>query len=370
MTDPRNISPRTDAFLATLGPYIAALEKASYDCPFLVKGLNLPQRHSKMTPLLSFKHFLEIDYSRFDMTLSAGWLREVEETILTYNFPEEDHPMLYKALKLARNTYGIADNGWFYKVSGTRCSGDAHTSIANGLINAFNTWVTLRHLPLGAWTSFHEGDDGIIGVAEEFVGQAHFLTQNLASAGFTVKLLYHDSLELASFCGRFFAEVDDKLTSYCDPIRTLAKFNTTLSALDSKQLLRAKALSYHHTDGRTPIIGQLCRTIIKLTEGVKMSRAVVKTEARNRWHHHFEDLTTYNDITTDERLRGPFALRTGWFLPTQQKHEAMVESWETLGFIPREIPYLVTDVEQEFEKATPDVYKSVMIWPDQIPLLF
>lgn len=159
LTDPRNISPRSDEFLCVIGPTIAAIEHRLCAAPFLVKGIDCHARDRKLSsghrPLSSFSHFVETDYSRFDLSISLEYLQDVETVFLTANADEQFRNCYF----LAFQTTGVNEIGLSYRVTGTRCSGDAHTSIANGLINHFNTWLVFQNLPPNSWVSFHEGDE-------------------------------------------------------------------------------------------------------------------------------------------------------------------------------------------------------------------
>jgi hypothetical protein len=84
MVDHRNISPRSDNFLAVLGPHIAAVEHAALGAGYLVKGLDLKQRLKKMIALTEYKHFLVTDFSRFDRHISYQILQIVEYYVLSH----------------------------------------------------------------------------------------------------------------------------------------------------------------------------------------------------------------------------------------------------------------------------------------------
>lgn len=308
-TDPRNISPRSDQFLATIGPYISAIEKYMHDAPHLVKGLNLSQRDKRMSKLIRYFHYAEIDYSRFDMTISEPILADVQDVILTSFF--EDCDELMQALVLARHTKGVSDSGLYYEITGTRCSGDAHTSIGNGLINLFNTWILLRDLPKNEWVSYHEGDDGVIAFTHDYNYSDRFNLLN--SLGFKVKLFTTTDINQVSFCGRFLSDIDG-CTSYCDFYRSMAKLHITLKNSKLPTLLLAKCLSYAHTDGSTPIIGPLVQTIATQLQNngkanVRKALAIAKYEKMRRYGLDID--YTLKVKLVNEDLRVAFAIRTG-----------------------------------------------------------
>lgn len=326
LTDCRNISPRTDEFLSIIGPYISSVEHYLHDAPFLVKGINLPDRDKRMTKLLDYHTYLETDYSRFDMTISHQWLECVQDPLLLLFF--EESTQLREALMLARKTSGVSSYGLKYDIVGTRCSGDAHTSIGNGLINAFNTWMIYSDIPEDEICAFHEGDDGIVGFTSDYADCANRV-YIMDSLGFKVKAFITQDITQATFCGRYLAEDGGSLLSYCDPYRTLSKLHITFSNGQLPMLLLAKCLSYRYTDGATPIIGPIVKTLVKLLQSnnitnSKYSKINIKSSYRhamaNRWVMRLMenvDLDQYSE-DVDERLRVPFAIRTG-INPTAQR---------------------------------------------------
>ena len=309
MTDPRNISPRSDAFLSLLGPYVSEIEHSLVDCDFLVKGIDLRTRDVKMSSLLDYDVFVETDYSRFDMTISYDWLVCVQDPLLTYFFPGDDE--FEAILTLARKTHGVSECGYAYDVVGTRASGDAHTSIANGLINAFNTAAVYDDVPRDEWGTFHEGDDGILGLTESY---RHLATRPslMCTFGFKVKVLIADDLNAVTFCGRYLSETSTGLVSYADPLRTLSKLHITISQGRLDVLLCAKVMSYLYTDSHTPILGPVCQALrdllrqheTKALKHVKDGRFVLECIK-------YADILRYKGYGVDERLRAAFCLRTG-----------------------------------------------------------
>lgn len=340
LTDPRNISPRTDEFLAAIGPYISAIEHHAADLPFLVKGLDLAGRDIKMNDLCDYPTLLETDYSRFDMTISAQWLECVQNPLLEAFYPHDD--VFKHVLHLAMQTRGVSDCGYNYTINGTRCSGDAHTSIGNGFINAFNTWSLFKDLPEDSWCHWHEGDDGIAGFLPSVAKRATDVTL-MDIFGFTVKALVSNNIEDVTFCGRFFAVTSKGLRSYCDPVRTLSKLHITLKQGRTPELLLAKALSYRYTDGSTPIIGPVCSAIIANTKG-RLAKAA-KFCRDDRWlldEVAIKDIISSDDKEVETDLRVPFARRTGISPSDQEKMEAYYIKAFT-GGVPASILKLATE---------------------------
>lgn len=348
-TDPRNISPRSDEFLSIIGPYIGAIEKRAHDAKFLVKGLSPRQRCAKLSWLRNYKGYFEVDYTRFDQTILDDILRIFEHRILTAPFGEEHHHF-YHALAFALITRAVSQFGTSYIVSGTRCSGDAHTSIGNGILNFFLTWVCLRKIPRRYWRSIHEGDDGIIAVRGGYEKQVQFNLQFLACLGFLVKLKFTYDLESVTFCGRRFYETPTGLRDYCDVLRALKKFNTTMSPGKTDVLLYAKALSYNYTDSDTPLIGALsyavAQTLHSRIQCLSKSRLkkAMAIAIRERWLLY--DNVARLKVSRLFKPRPPDVRPEAYAAAVSQEDvtlclvrsiEKEYLQWQDIGFIPNEI---------------------------------
>lgn len=174
----------------------------------------------------------------------------------------EHDDLVSQALTLAWTTKGVSEYGIRYLIEGARCSGDAHTSIGNGLINAFATFVALYDIKPSEWVSVHEGDDGVVGLRNGVLQQAVDGFSILGPLGFNIKLAVFDQIDDVSFCGRHFYTDMGSLCEHADIMRSLDKMHTSASGCRADVLLLAKMLSYYYTDRNTPLIGPLTYSII------------------------------------------------------------------------------------------------------------
>ncbi len=318
--------------LATIGPYINSIEHFLAHSPRLVKSLNIPQRDAKMTRLLDFDTYFELDYSRFDMTMSYDWMTNVELAIFSDLFPGDDHIYFREFMRMALTTTGISRSGMVYKIIGTRCSGDAHTSIANGLTNMFNLWLALGSVPSDDWLSYHEGDDTALACVASV---ADLVEANLGLVncfGFKLKITRSSDISTIGFCGRFLASDLGKLVSYADPLRTLDKFHISLYPGDARSLALAKALSYHHTDGQTPIIGSLCRLVMRDLPMSVLKPKHLQRVLNERWNTRNTKISERRtDKVTADHFRVPFFVKTG-ITPAQQ--QAIEHQLDQLDYVP------------------------------------
>jgi hypothetical protein len=246
------------------------------------------------------------------------------------------YPLIYRCLMLARHTSGVSDFGIRYELDGTRCSGDAHTSIGNGLINAFNTFLATYHVG-DSVDSVHEGDDGLIGVDEANSEAVRQGLDILPCLGFVVKAACYNQIDDASFCGRHFYTDGIQLHDTADIMRTLLKFHTSVSNVKCDALLLAKAMSYYHTDRHTPLIGPLCHALISvLKEKVSFSSYKRACQATKYTRYATVDVvidyhldTPLCDITTAARVS--CARRSGISIALQEALESVYLSMITRG---------------------------------------
>lgn len=335
--DPRNISPRTDKMLSVLGPYVAALEGLMKLHPRLVKGMNNADRDKKMGTLRNFGAYLETDFSRFDMSLCLSFLLSFELITLTRYFDMDDQ-LYADALSALLETEGVSEVGLCYLIYGTRCSGDAHTSIGNGLINDFLTWLCVpEHCE-----HFHEGDDGIIACDAADVDQIRYNLCILPVLGFQIKVDVYNDLHQVSFCGRFLYDNESSgVGSYCDLKRTLAKFHTICSDGDAQALLLAKSMSIYSSDGHTPIIGPLSLAIIRILKPIVCDRRLKRAKLHlvrdgySAERIRFDDGLVVKDVCP--QVRASVALRTGYHPGLQIAFEKYYASWVKLGMIPSNV---------------------------------
>lgn len=192
--DPRAIQARCDNFKARMGPWIAALEhRVRERLPFLVKGLDEPAKAAKINILRRRAlKVVELDFSRFDRSLSVDLLKATEHYIYQIVFPPKIASIMSRQLY---NTVS-SRNGATYFVDGTRMSGDMNTSIGNCLIVA--CLMLAVGMPLDSFVA--EGDDMLAVLTDKEVGGIQ--TKIFTDAGLDPKLAI-GPLDTGTFCSRF-----------------------------------------------------------------------------------------------------------------------------------------------------------------------
>jgi len=362
-TDPRNISPPDPGLMVLLGPVIAAMDKAAHYCPYMVKGLNPAERDQKLSRLLEFDAFADIDFDRLDKSIDENLQRVVEVGHMKHAYSEHvDCDLFVKWLEYCFTSSGVNDLGVKYVIHGQRRSGDNHTSTFNAGVCRFAVWMCFRHIPAEDWWTYHEGDDILIGYRSEWRDQLEVNLSYISLLGLSIKLTFVNSFEQLSFCGRYLYEDAGVVCSYADPYRTLAKIHTSVTPGDTMILMLAKAFSYAHTDAFTPIIGVFAQVVRNrlLTEvnPARLRRVLMKNlrkaEMRYNLIAHFEDNSTIfiNALLSSSAPvvraspagRAAFAGRTGITIRQQCDFED-----EYLGWLEHGIPALYTKLDVDFE---------------------
>lgn len=261
------------------------------------------------------------------MTVSQDIINTVERSLFRRCFPEGLYPDLDACLSYLDTMTGVSDLGIMYTVSGTRASGDAHTSIANGYINRFVIWSCLRHLDPSKWDSFHEGDDGVIFLDQDIFETARECLKFASCLGFKLKVICPESQDSAVFCGRFTCTTCHR--EYCDLPRALSKFHTTTKNGDCKSLVLAKALSYFATDAHTPIMGVLCDALIKLLSPLVSQRLMRRRLHTMNWWDRARVLQGINMTLADVSpcCRASVSQTSGFDPPLQVAAEQQLAKW-------------------------------------------
>lgn len=217
---------------------------------------------------------INTDFSRFDGRVS-NILRDLERKVLTRAYKKQHLGDILELHRTQFNLRGVGRHGTRYSSGTARLSGSPETAAFNSIDNAFVSYVALRSEPFNgtrrtpreAWASLgiYGGDDGLT---------ADVSPAAAAKAAAQVGLkLTCDEVTRGKFGVTFLSRMYGPnvwfgdINSCCDIPRQLNKFHVTVTlpptvtALDK---LGEKARSFILTDANTPIIGELCRRVIRL----------------------------------------------------------------------------------------------------------
>lgn len=221
--DPRAIQARSDNFKARVGPWIHALEhRVRERLPILVKGLSETDKARYIQTLRQrANNVVELDFSRFDRSLSVELLSATEHLIYRRVLPSNVADLMAKQL----HSTVASRNGAVYYVDGTRMSGDMNTSIGNCLVVA--CLMRALGMPLGSFIA--EGDDMLAVLTDKEVGNIQ--TQLLRDAGLEPDMHVYP-LNCGSFCSRYDINTANGPKRIRHPFREITRFNYTLNGED------------------------------------------------------------------------------------------------------------------------------------------
>lgn len=339
--------------LVTLGPFISALEHHLLQLPWLVKGMDINGRDRKMKTLLDYDHFVETDFSRFDSTISALIMEEVEHKVFSLFFNKDDYPDFHNALKCTLKTRGQTADSYQYTTFGSRCSGDVHTSIGNGIINRFLIWLVYHKIPHNDWTAFHEGDDGIQAVSSQWVPQILYNFTMLRSLGFECKINHSEVLSELTFCGRVMYKKDGLLVSMADLPRALAKFHIVINTLPIKFAAVAKALSYISTDSHTPVLGSYAKALVRTLPEVSFE--VLRKKLAKVQMRVYSKKKVLKGMISDFKSPGPeeYAVCSHRWQWTNSHLQYLDDYYSNLNYIPAVLPILLVEgIDVDSDKYT------------------
>jgi len=277
----RNISPMPEWIDFVLGPLYSLVEWVLTIHPiFVCKHRNQVEKDRALDEMMAGWNgkASETDFSKFDLTIRLCHLGSEQALCLNIAGELGMHSYAMHAIDLVNKAKIQHVSG--PKVSGLareRWSGEAPTSVGNGMINASVIWHAagkpdLRGLDFPQLPFVVEGDDGFV---SPIVAPAA-LVQSASDSGLLLDVEHGDVVNVG-FIGRKFGYVNSTLVTFCDPVRALEKWH--LSAQASRKcspaaLMRAKALSYLSTDEHTPIIGALAWACVQRTNHVELGDAL------------------------------------------------------------------------------------------------
>lgn len=282
----RLINSRSDLFKCHVGPIFKLIEEQVFKHPAFIKKIPVADRPKYILELLQR---VGADYCAGDFTaFESHFVPEIFEAIefqlydyMTSDLPEHDYFMgLMRDVIAGMN---VCQHKFFdLFVEAKRMSGEMNTSLGNGFTNLILILFLYSKLNQPGVPCVVEGDDSLV----SSLGQ-HPTEQDFASLGFTIKMVKHEKIEEASFCGLIFDS--DDLINITDPYDVLSSFGwaskfyvrcKTSRLLD---LLRCKALSYLHQYPGCPVIQSLALYALRCTRGRDVRHFIKNDRGINSW---------------------------------------------------------------------------------------
>jgi hypothetical protein len=280
----RTINSRTDEFKIQVGPYIKAVEKQVLAGPNFIKYVPKARRPRALLDRFygKYKYYLSTDFSSFEAHFTE-LLEDTEFLLYEYMFQYiPDGKKIYDLLAKAM----LEINTCVFKYATIeiwrrRMSGEMSTSLGNGFANLMLI-LFIASLLNQKVDPYCEGDDGVFGM-NCLPPTKEWLYKNL---GLDLKIQVLDCITRASFCGCVFNSTDCLIVT--DPIDGLVYFGwTTAKYARSKnkrlmELLRSKSLSLLYEYPGCPILAELGRYGIRITEGFRARGSYVNEFERER----------------------------------------------------------------------------------------
>lgn len=181
---------------------------SGYDALGMVKGKAVKTRSAELAGWMAgYDYVWENDYSSFDMSLPEPLLAWVYRVFWAEFYPDDVTRKHFAELR--SGIVRMDTERW--KIVGGRRSGDAHTSLENGIVNFLVTHCALHRVygERDDWPAMFaslrlavEGDDGVVGMQGMRPGDAAALQAAVACLGMDAKAIIRPPAG-SLFCGRW-----------------------------------------------------------------------------------------------------------------------------------------------------------------------
>jgi hypothetical protein len=350
---PRGIHPESEAMKVRMGPIFKAIENVVYQLRWFVKHMPVQERPAFILDNVDREGWIKIftDFSSFE----AGFNPLVQQSI---EFPMYFHMLrncpqqlaIMKAYsKICCGVRHVAYQDVKCDVRARRMSGQMCTSLGNTWTNfVLMTFMMKDHLDLHKMRLAVEGDDGVCAVPPE--AAPAFNAKMFERAGFKVKVQQTKNIEEGSFCGCVFDRHDRVNVS--DPLRILATFgwvegqNVFADDVRMQVIGRAKSMSLAYTFYRAPILHELAKYGLRMTQRVKLEEVgkwIAQTPTLNEWSRdRYLEVMKHRldmDVGVPWRTRKLVADKYGFSVGAQIDFERYLSHKNDLG------PLLIPSVE-------------------------
>ena len=212
---------------------------------------------------------IETDYSRMDGHVKAELRELIEQPLMALVFPGDTYVQRLMQKQFGqRGKLGQVE----YKTGYARASGSPETSLFNTVDSACIAYVYKRTrglTPEDAMKALglYAGDDALERPIEDATIECKRSKLNAKNFGQELKTNIVRAPYPPQFLARYFGDAwYGGLNSMCDVSRQLAKFHTCTHmppGITARDKAVAKSMAYLLTDANTPIIGELCKSIVR-----------------------------------------------------------------------------------------------------------
>lgn len=349
----RSINSSSDVSKSLLGAIIHAVDHATFQTKWFVKGTNPRTWAAKMRDIFGNRPVVGTDFSSFEAHHSGVYAEVIYFWMMHMTRLVAAKPGMRMLRRLIhRMTLGINCMKFktvFAELLQRLMSGNLWTSSANGvlnlLLNSFMAAVTanpnatvdeLVQWALDQFVGLVEGDDGIFldyGVTQ----------QTIDSLGLKLKWERAQSYDRIGFC-----------QVYCDPvvhvtlknpISVLRKFDILPKEFENANknkclaYLRAKAICYLVSYCDAPVVGELAYAICRLTRSIDPRTA---RAALDRYHSEWFDLGMREKVWARKPMvadssRAVVSQRWGLTVEEQLHMESVFQRQSVVGVIPLDL---------------------------------
>jgi hypothetical protein len=296
---PRGINAHPKDAVVSLGPWMRAVDAATFRGKWFVKHMDPTERPEKMLDLLGMRNVIGTDFTSFEGH-HTGVFAEATHFWMMHMLRGCNLPSVLRRYlsRMMKGTNKMRMKHMTAELAQALMSGAMHTSSANGELNLLIlSWlagVSYHRRLYGTWpsaewlvenhdlyfTGLIEGDDGIFvdnGIEDDLIEEM----------GVKLKLDRYPNFGDASFCG----VVCDPVALKCvtNPIHFMTKAFVVdgkyALAKENKKLalVRCSAMSAKYLCGDAPVVGPLCDRILYLTRGIDVRAVMSETDRYKRW---------------------------------------------------------------------------------------
>lgn len=281
----RGIFSRADWFKCRVGPIFKLIEEELYQKPEFIKHVPVKDRPDYIFDKVyqPGAKYWATDYTAFESTFVRELMKSCEFEL--YKYMTKDLPCGPDFISLLDQVIAGTNYCTFRDfqliINSTRMSGEMNTSLGNGFSNLMFMLFMCHEKGMKDVFGVVEGDDGLFRGSGDIPSSEDF-----KQLGANIKLVVHNEINTASFCGLVF-DPDDR-ANITDPVQELLSFGWTTrryarsSSRKLKVLLRCKALSLAHQYPGAPIIQELARYGLRVTRSVDV-RHHVKNGVMSMW---------------------------------------------------------------------------------------
>lgn len=269
----RTINSRSDKFKVMVGPLFKEIEEQLFALPCFIKKIPMTARMDHILSLLiPGGKIISTDFSSFECSFTKELMESCEFILYEYMVRglAEGAEFIKNIRKAMLGTNVCLFKNWFrLEVEATRMSGEMCTSLGNGFTNLMLILFAAEKAGINV-KGVVEGDDGLFSLSSYNNTVRRIMCKVFKDLGFNIKLLVHNSLSTASFCGMIFHQQDRALVA--DPIKYMTKFRSLparycRSRLSKLMLLyHVKGLSMLYQFPNCPILTSFASYILRCTK--------------------------------------------------------------------------------------------------------